>query len=70
MSKQRRPLVSDAVLSERASRMVEKLGADAPIEAAMLADRALEAGDIDETVMWLAMIRHIERLTAASATVH
>jgi hypothetical protein len=49
--------------------MVAELGADAPIEAAMIADHALEAGDIDEHLMWLSLVRHINRLLEPG-TVH
>ncbi len=43
--------------------LIDQHGADAPIFAAMQADKCLEAGDLDGKVVWMQVIRAIEELT-------
>ncbi len=42
--------------------LIDQHGDDAPIFAAMQADRCLEAGDLDGKAVWMGVIRAIEEL--------
>ena len=45
-----------------AHRLMSEYGGDAAIEAAMLADAALERGDADQFHAWQRVVRAIDRL--------
>ena len=42
--------------------LIDQHGEDAPIFAAMQADKCLEAGDLDGKAVWMRVIRAIEEL--------
>ena len=42
--------------------LIDQHGKDAPIFAAMQADKCLEAGDLDGKAVWMRVIRAIEEL--------
>ena len=48
--------------------IVRQYGEDAPIHAAMKADAALEAGDLDGLATWKRILRAIEELQSAEPT--
>ena len=50
-----------------ANLLIDHHGADAPIFAAMQADRCLEAGDLDGKAVWMRVIGAIKELTEGRA---
>ena len=53
----------DLDIYRSAKLLVDQHGEDAPIFAAMQADKCLEAGDLDGKAVWIRVIRAIEELT-------
>ena len=56
-------MTSDLDLYRSAKLLIDQHGNDAPIFAAMQADRCLEGGDLDGKAVWMRVIRAIEELT-------
>ena len=61
-------MLSDCELWACASRMIDEHGLDAPIHAAMRADKLMEQADLDGSFAWQAITRRISRLLRAPAT--
>ena len=58
-------MTSDLDLYRSAQVLVKQHGEDAPIEAAMRADKLLEAGDLDGYAVWKRILRAVEELQRA-----
>ncbi len=58
---------SEIDIYRSAKLLVDQHGEDAPIFAAMQADRCLEAGDLDGKAVWMRVIGAIEELTNTDA---
>jgi hypothetical protein len=55
-------MISERDIWATAKQLVDEHGADAPIQAAMRADRLLDRGDIDGQAVWLRILRAAEEL--------
>ncbi|MCH7775535.1 MAG: hypothetical protein IH878_03200 [Gemmatimonadetes bacterium] len=58
-------MTSDLDIYRSAQVLVKQHGEDAPIEAAMRADKLLEAGDLDGYAVWKRILRAAEELQRA-----
>ncbi len=57
-------MTSDLDTYRCAHLLIKRHGDDAPIEAAMRADKLMEAGDMDGRTVWLRIVKAIEELLA------
>ena len=57
-------MTSDIEIYRTAKLLIDRHGDDAVIEAAMMADKMLEAGDLDGLATWNRILRAIEELRA------
>ena len=57
-------MTSDLEIYRSAKLLIDRHGDNAVIEAAMMADKMLEAGDLDGLATWNRMLRAIEELRA------
>ncbi len=55
-------MTSDLDIYRSARLLIDQHGEDAPIFAAMQADKCLEAGDLDGKAVWMGVIRAIKEL--------
>ncbi len=55
-------MTSDLDIYRSANELIEQYGAAADIEAAMRADEALAAGDMEGEAVWLRIVKAIEEL--------
>ena len=55
-------MVADLDIYRSAKLLIDQHGEDAPIFAAMQADKCLEAGGLDGKAVWLGVIRAIKEL--------
>ncbi len=55
-------MTSDLDIYRSAKLLIDQHGEDAPIFAAMQADKCLEAGDLDGKAVWMGVIRAIKEL--------
>ncbi len=55
-------MTSDLDIYRSANLLIKQHGEDAPIFAAMQADKCLEAGDLDGKAVWMGVIRAIKEL--------
>ena len=55
-------MTSDLDIYRSAKLLIDQHGEDAPIFAAMQADKCLAAGDLDGKVVWMRVIEAIEEL--------
>ena len=53
----------DLDIYRSAKLLIDQHGEDAPIFAAMQADKCLEGGDLDGKAVWMGVIRAIKELT-------
>ena len=58
------PLTDDKDIYRSAKLLIDRHGEDAVIEAAMMADKMLEAGDMEGQATWNRILRAIEELRA------
>ncbi len=56
-------MTSDLDIYRSAKLLIDQHGEDAPIFAAMQADKCLAAGDLDGKAVWMRVIGAIEELT-------
>ncbi len=56
-------MTSDLDIYRSAKLLIDQHGEDAPIFAAMQADKCLEGGDLDGKAVWMGVIRAIKELT-------
>ena len=61
-------MISDLDTYRAAGVIIKQYGEDAPIHAAMRADAALDAGDLDELAVWKRMLRAVEELQREEPT--
>jgi len=61
-------MIPDIDIHRAAWLMIRRYGADAVIQAAMRGDDLLAKGDLDGLLVWMAIIRAIERLQAKTPT--
>ena len=59
-------MTSDLDIYRSANELIKQHGDDAPIHAAMQADKMLEAGDLDGLATWNRILRAIEELRAGN----
>ena len=57
-------MTSDLEIYRSAKLLIDRHGDDAVIEAAMMADKMLEQGDLDGLATWNRILRAIEELRA------
>ncbi len=57
-------MIPDLDIYRTAKLLVDKHGAEAPIQAAMKADAMLDKGDMDGRAVWLRVVRAVEELLA------
>ena len=57
-------MTGDKDIFRSAKLLIDRHGDDAVIEAAMMADKMLEAGDLDGLATWNRILRAIEELRA------
>jgi len=57
-------MTGDKDIYRSAKLLIDRHGDDAVIEAAMMADKMLEAGDLDGLATWNRILRAIEELQA------
>ena len=55
-------MVDDLDIYRSANLLIDRHGNDAPIFAAMQADKCLAAGDLDGKAVWMGVIRAIKEL--------
>ena len=55
-------MIPDLDIYRSANILVKQHGEDAPIHAAMRADKLLEAGDLDGVAVWRRILRAVEEL--------
>ena len=55
-------MTSDLDIYRSAKLLIDQHGEDAPIFAAIQADKCLEAGDLDGKAVWMGVIRAIKEL--------
>ena len=55
-------MTSDLDIYRSAKLLIDQHGEDAPIFAAMQADKCLEGGDLDGKAVWMEVIRAIKEL--------
>ncbi len=55
-------MTPDLDIYRSAAVLVKRHGADAPIEAAMVADAMLDKGDLDGYAVWKRIVRVVEEL--------
>ena len=55
-------MTSDLDIYRSAKLLVDQHGEDAPISAAMQADKRMEAGDIDGCAVWKRVLRAVQEL--------
>ncbi len=55
-------VTSDLDIYRSAKLLIDQHGEDAPIFAAMQADKCLEGGDLDGKAVWMRVIREIKEL--------
>ncbi len=55
-------MTSDLDIYRSAKLLIDQHGEDAPIFAAMQADKCLEGGDLDGKAVWMRVIRAIKEL--------
>ncbi len=55
-------MTSDLDIYRSAKLLIDQHGEDAPIFAAMQADKCLEVGDLDGKAVWMGVIRAIKEL--------
>ena len=60
-------MTTDIDIYRSAQQLIERYGEDAPVHAAMLADRLLDRGDLDGRLVWLRVLRAIGELDAEPA---
>ena len=58
------PVTGDKDIFRSAKLLIDRHGNDAPIHAAMRADKMLDAGDLDGLATWNRIIRAIDELRA------
>ena len=56
------PITSEIEIYRSAKLLIDRHGEDAVIEAAMMADKMLEQGDLDGLATWNRILRAIEEL--------
>ncbi len=56
-------MINDREIWQCANEIVKQYGKDAPIEAAMRADRMLEKGDLDGQAVWKRILKAVEELS-------
>lgn len=59
-------MIPDIDIWRTAKLLIDKHGADAPIQAAMRADELMAAGDMDGRAIWFRIVRAIEELQATA----
>ena len=59
-----RAMTPDKDIYQAAKILIDKHGDDAVIEAAMIADKMFEAGDLDGQAVWNRILRAVEELRA------
>ena len=55
-------MIPDLDIYRSANVVINQYGQDAPIEAAMRADAALEGGDLDGLAVWKRILKAVEEL--------
>ena len=55
-------MTSDLHIYRSANELIKQPGEDAPIHAAMRADKCLAAGDMEGEAVWLRIVKAIEEL--------
>lgn len=59
-------MIPDIDIWRTAKLLIDKHGADAPVQAAMRADELIAAGDMDGRAIWFRIVRAIEDVQATA----